>query len=327
MRASPLTWLLLLALLGLSTASAGGQGDAAWRQEERDLAFTLDPGGFHFASDRHSDLGDDRLVGSFEATPAVLSYALAATSPGNATALNVALTWQALVEFRDVDGDGRFGLADDAVQTIAVPGLPATVTATPNLPGRHSVLITYALPLNTSKGPLPTGQPPGPQGTMRLGFTVVAAPSGVGDAAQGPLDVAFQVEVSEFPYESSGTLLALVAQASSREFQSRPLGVTTASDGLSTDVSWAKVGRADGSTFDTALSTLVQEPGKATMSIVFPSARDVEQAGVVTAQRQQSAVPQVVQALIEGEWPWYLAGVGAVAVLFGGPSLWRLRRP
>ncbi|MFA5945008.1 MAG: hypothetical protein WC876_11155 [Candidatus Thermoplasmatota archaeon] len=326
MRSLSLTCLLFTVLFGCPGASADDQDDAAWRQEERDLSFTLDPDGFQFTSERHSRLGDDRLVGTFDATAAVLTYDFAATGPGNATELRVGLAWQALVEFRDLDHDGRFGLADEAVQTLAVPSLPVTVATTPNLPGRHSALVTYALPINTSKSPLPTGQAIGPQGTLRIEFTVVSASIGAGAAAQSPLDVAFQVEVSDFPYDSSGTLLALVAQGSGKDLEPGLLGLAMAADGLSTSVSWAKGGRADGASFNTALSTLLQEPGKATMSIVFPHAQEVGQAGVVTSQRQQAPLAPVVHALIDGDWRWYLAGIAAVSVLLGGPSLARLRR-
>src|SRR5688500_8706913 len=84
--------------------------DIAWRLAPRDLAVRGSDSGFTFTSGRDSALGTDTLSGAFDARAARLATALRVDRPDPAS-LRMDVAWDRLVEYRDVDGDGLYGLA------------------------------------------------------------------------------------------------------------------------------------------------------------------------------------------------------------------------
>ncbi|HJQ93962.1 MAG TPA: hypothetical protein VJ874_06755, partial [Candidatus Thermoplasmatota archaeon] len=113
--ASLLATLAVALLLAPLAGAADAEEDTAWGMEARTLDVRGHATGFDFTSTRDSALGADSITGGFDAPSARLTTALLATRP-EAASVRIDLAWTGLVEYRDTDGDGLYGLADETVQ-------------------------------------------------------------------------------------------------------------------------------------------------------------------------------------------------------------------
>lgn len=312
------------ALVALAPAAAAAAEDAPWRLEVRDIAVASTATGFTYSSDRESPLGDDLLSGAFQADPPRLEARLTARDPDAADGL-LRVEWRELVEYRDADGDGRFGLADPVTQRIALAGLPASTVVTPVL-GGQTATVTYTLPANESgSGPLPV---PGERGTLRLTFTLVASPANIAGHALDPTDLGLGADVRGFAYVAADTSLALVSDVATPlprlDHEADGVGVSLAAGALTFRLAW-----------DDAVADGVAQPAPVTATSLgaervqlvqsWPRGEDaVGQRGTLAAQRW-SDVGAVLESLPPGDWRFYALGLAAVAVGLGVPSLRRLR--
>lgn len=317
-----------LALLAFATLVAPGAAaateDVAWRLEARSIALVQDGGGFTYSSARSSGLGDDLLSGTFDADPPRLDARIDASSP-DATVASLQVDWTELVEYRDADGDGRFGLADPVVQRIPLAGLPSSTVVTPVLGGRAAT-VRYTLPANESEpaSPLPV---PSERGEFRLTFTLVAAPTTVAGRAVGPTDLALGAAVERFPYVAGDSRLALLSEVATSlpRLDHEADGVALASGPLTFRLAWATAASSDGVAHPapaTALSTGAQ---RALLVQSWPRGDQVGQDGGVSAQRWSDAGAAVLERLPPGDWRFFALGVAVVALALGLPSLRRLR--
>jgi hypothetical protein len=324
--------VLLAAIPLVAAQPPDAQEDAAWRNDPRDLSFASDTAGFRFHSARQSGLGRDSLDGSFDAASALLTLAFTAEAPGNGTLSGLDVAWPSLVEFRDQDGDGAYGLADQEIQRIHVAGLPSTVVSAPLVPAGRQATVTYALPANASQpGSLPLGdQVSGPQGTMRLGFSIVPRPALVDGAALDPLQLGMKVEVQDFPFKQKDTLLALEVRASTATpggVQASLPDLVVRHGELRIRLFWAADAQADGAPAAAPATAVTRQPGNATVVLALPRSHRVAETGSFAVQRFPAPVEQALRIRPPGDWGMYAAGLATVGLLFGAPSLRRLRRP
>jgi hypothetical protein len=281
--------------------------------------------GLQFSSARDSALGDDLLTGTVNAPAGRLDARFMSVEP-EAAELALTVTWQRLVEYRDADGDGRFGLADPELQRIAIAQLPATTTVTPLLGGGQSATVTYTLPINESD-PSPLPGVPRQHGSLRLTFALVPRSASVASAALDPTDLGLGVEVRDFPYGAADTRLALVSEVATLapRLDREAAGVSLASGGVTLGLRWDETALADGARQSATVTTVSGRADQVTVIQSMPRGDRVEQDGGMTAQRWTAGVVEAIRDLPLGDWRFYTLGLAAVAVGLGVPSLRRLR--
>lgn len=316
---SRLLTALVLALVCLPLAAAAPVEDQAWRLDRREVTATALPDSALLASRRDSGLGQDELTATLDAAAARLDVRLAATEP-DAAAAGVTLSWLWLVEYRDADGDGRYGLADPAVQRIAIPSLPHSVVVAPIVAGGQSAVATYSLPSNSSQ-PFPI---PGTGGSLRLTVALVTAPASLGGSPVDPTQAAVSAEVRGFPFSGSDTALALVGEASSEgPLLAQDGGVSRSSGPLKVTASWLPAAKADGADRP-ATTTAATKGGGADVVQSWPRGEQVSQSGTVSVSRWADVAAALGE--LAGDWRLYTLGVAAVGLAFGVPSVRRLRK-
>lgn len=321
-----ITFLLAIAALLLvpAAAGAGAEGDAAWRSERRSLDVGGHSAGFSFTSARRSELATDTLSGGFDSPSAHLTVDLLAAEPEVAR-VRLDVTWTGLIEYRDADGNGRYGLADETVQHVRLPGLPQQTAVRPVLGGGSTATVTYTLPGNASQPDPLVGLPQAP-GVFRLVFTLVPDTAGVGLSAQEPTDVRLRTEVRGFPFQAGDTRLAVVADIATDAAVLEPtaggLAAASASHGWTAD--WARSASSDGAEVAAAVSSLADDADRATAVLSLPRGDDVSQEGSVSAHHVQT-VAEILRSLPPGDWRFYAVGLAGAALALGIPSLRRLR--
>lgn len=317
MRRPLLACILLVACLPL--AAAAPAEDQAWRLDRREVSASALPDSIVLTSRRDSGLGHDEMTATLDAAAARLDVRLSATEPDPASA-GLRTTWAWLVEYRDADGDGRYGLADPAVQRIAVPALQHSVVVTPLVTGGQSATATYTIPGNATE-PFPI---PGTGGSLRITVALVPAPSTLSGVEVDPTQAFVSTEVRSFPYKEEGTLLALVGQAASDgPVLAKNGGVERTSGPLAVESAWQPVAHADGADRP-ATTTAAAAGGDADVVQSWPRGEQVSQAGTVSVQRWADVAAALGE--LAGDWRFYAAGVAAVGLAFGVPSWRRARR-
>lgn len=310
--------ILLLACLPL--AAAAPVEDQAWRLDRREVTASALPDAAVLTSRRASGLGEDELTARLDAGSARLDVAMAAQAPDAAQA-SLTLTWRWLVEYRDADGDGRYGLADPAVQRIDVPSLPHSIVVAPLVSGGQSATATYSLPRNATSEPVPI---PGAGGSLRITAALVPAPGVVAGQAVDPTQAFVSASVRGFPYADRDTALALVGEAFSQgPVAAKDGGVTRTSGPLEVEAAWKPIARLDGADAPAPTAATTQGGGAADVVQSWPRGDDVSHEGTVTVQRWSDVAAALGE--LAGDWRFYAAGLAAVGVAFGVPS-WRRAR-
>ncbi len=293
--------LALLAVAPLALASDEGERDARWSEEPRTVAAWPTGSGFALRSERASGLADDEMSATYDAQAARLDVGLSASAPEDAEA-GLALVLHGVTEYRDLDGDGRLGPADEVVRRVAVAGTPAVGSAE-GLPGGgwRATSVHTLSPANLAAGP------------TRLEVAVEARPDATDGRAPTRLDVAVRLLDG---WARNGTHLALEAGLDS---DSVPAGVGADS---------ARVG--DGP-LDLALAwqdgrgtvTEAVAPRTATFVRSQPAGNDVTFPAAVSAAWRPTAEPGGGAA---GSVAFYL-GAAAVAAAAVAVPAWRRLRP
>jgi hypothetical protein len=320
---------LALALLApLAGAADGEVEDLAWRAEPRALDVRGSDAGFTFTSSRDSALGRDVMSGAFDAGTVSLTAAVRTQEPEPGS-VRIDLAWTSLAEYRDIDGDGRYGLADETVQSVALASLAHQTSVTPLLGGGQTATVAYTLPENASEeDPILGGRLPEPPGTLRLTFTFVPAPSTVAATPMHPVDIGLGTEVRDFPFQAGDSRLALVADVATDAvaLADDPSGGLSARLGqLSWLVAWAPTARVDGGEGVAAWSRVASEADRATAVLSLPRGDLVTQGGSVSAHSFRADVVEALRDLPPGDWRFYALGLAGAALALGVPSLRRLK--
>lgn len=207
-------WPALSAVVLLAVAAVAAPTGDQWGDEPRAVAAWPDGGGFAVRSTRDTSLATDEIAAAYDAGAALLTVTLRSVDPSEAT-VSMALALQAVTEFHDADGDGRYSLGEPVVRRVEVPGTPAT-TALQALPGGGwRATSTHSLP--APPGALAAGT-----ATSRLEVELVARPEADGGLEPTRLDLDVRLLDG---WARNGTHLALEAA----------LGSTAAAAGADAD--------------------------------------------------------------------------------------------
>ncbi|HEX9816237.1 MAG TPA: hypothetical protein VGB18_04595 [Candidatus Thermoplasmatota archaeon] len=203
------TTLLATALLGLGglflsasssvdaqVASACAFEPTGSLKDRRVVDFDLAPTSFRFTS--RSEDTTNTMRGSFDLGTArfhVQAETIDATTP-----IRLTLEYASVVEFRDMDGDGRLGLGDDVVRELALPGAAgATLHSVPRMhAGSYETVARY--PLNASALL---------SGVAELRFIVLSEPATFAGEPHWPSRVFVEASVDNFPSARNDTRLAV----------------------------------------------------------------------------------------------------------------------
>lgn len=316
---------LLLLLVPLAPA-AGAEGDTAWAREGRQLEVDSSDLGFSFTSKRASALGQDTMTGVFDTPTATLALALRTEEP-EAASVRLDATWQRVVEFRDLDGDGRYGLADETVQELDLVDLESRTTTSTLLAGGHVATAQYHLPHNESGSSPVVGGLPVQGGTLRLSFGLRPYATDVRGLVLDATAIGLGLEVDRFPFLVDDSRLAVVVALASDAPQGvvGPTSLVAQAGNLSWSAAWRDRAAANGAETGIGWSSLSSDSTHAAAVLSLPRGDTVSHDGSMAASRESFDFPEDLALSPPGDWRFYAAGLAAVALVMGIPSWRRLR--
>lgn len=319
-------WLAatLAALAALSAVHVAGDHpqdrlDTAWAHLLRTVEVTeVDQGGFA-ATSRAAD-GGDLLRVSYDAVAGHLRVAYEPTQT-NLTPMQLDLDLHALVEFEDLDGDGRLSLGDPLVQQVRLEGLRYMEFDARRADGFHN--ITYRYPL-----------PPAYTGNLIVSFLLPENASAVANRSTAAVHVEHRLR--GFAFQGSDSLVALHTRLTS------DLGVRVTSGAVESATShqaglyaWEQSVADGNGTQDLGVTAQPYGPGGGEALVVFAYGHgaDVRHGLSLGVERILPPAPLPAAApvearptFIEGEWRVYLPALVLVMVGLGATVYWRVRQ-
>lgn len=343
--------LLLLAFLvfftvwgPLGPAAAGLPPGAfvidAWARETRALRYERHESLLQFTSSRASDLGEDEIRGRFDVQSLQLNHLFVSTEPGNATALSYQFSFAALVEFQDVDGNGRFDLGDTVVNRTSLPGREkTTLEVEPRLDGGFRASVKVPLNESEESGLIPFGNQDAAASQFVLEIQLAPAAVESGDRLARPTETLLDFRLVGFPTTRNGTRVALEIRAqSSAELEAQVDRLAAFQSVFSTSYAWSPRAEVDGESVALGASVLETPRGapggesgqEVAILLAFPTGRSAQAETTAGVQRYQfpaTGPADLVLPAPPGNLGLFLLGAGLSVVLIGGASLARLRRP
>lgn len=305
--------------------------DAEWAREERTLEFSDDANGFSYQSVRASDLGEDLIEGDFNLNDAVFTYRFVSTEPDNETTLETEVRFERLVEYRDMDLDGRYGLGDRPVQTIRTADIEGETLTVRGGVTDDVFRAEVVYPLDN--GGLGGVGGSGALGEPALILEFVVAPNThveLGQTIQ-PTQAWFDVRVHDFQYQDNDTKLALITGVTASQALDPAATDVAGSDGFHDVVYRWQAGSSSGILRDVHLvqDTAHGEEAPQNADVIFSYARsqDVGHTASVEAVRYKSqAFAPIIEPLLAGDWRFYSVGILISLAAVAGPAYARLRR-
>lgn len=303
--------LTLVPTLAQAQSPSFAARDPSWGAEERDLGFTYDFAGFTITSSRNSTAAQDNWTLQFDARAALLRLTANGTRPDGATGTALSVRLRSLVEFQDLDGDGRLGLGDPVLQQLLfAEGSSGWIETVRRADGSLEPVAHYWL-----KGARVDVQfHPTRNGTIGSGGSPVATP--------------FDVAVSSFPYLSDNrTYLALELRVES------PVAVVgdalgTMDGPLRSFLAWSAP-RADGNA--TALGVTMQrylgQPAPQWLLTVSQPRDTVAPLSLVLGVARvppSDTIPEILRQ-ISGDWRFYMLGLLVAGLVVGWPIYRRMQ--
>lgn len=234
MRRTALLAIVLLLAAALAAPLAIGNDEDDFEEAPRQVGVEWDE--WEFRSRSLGPAGDEIGV-RFRADQGELR--LDFKPPENETVeARLQLTMEALLEFVDADGDGRFGIRDAVVQEFEVDDLSSAPIEVEDTPEGHRIAVTY-----TDASTLALG----------LVFHVVENVTEVDGVRVLPTEVKFDVYVENFPFQGPDTLLGLqlelkVEAAPRLNFTGDQPELRAAGERYATFFRWSETVAVDGET-------------------------------------------------------------------------------
>lgn len=231
----------------------------------------------------------------------------------DAEAFAANLSLEALVAFRDLDGDGELSIGDPLEQRIGFDEMLPPTHRSIALEGGHSSEIVYRSMDDRER-------------LVTLTMTAVGAPLDEGPALL-PTELALDVTVHAFPRapaEDGQTLVALLARWDDR----MTVGDSLHLDGpVRLQHDWTETAAVDGTALD--VRSVVQyyrttEETTTLVAWVYPPSDEVEHAMRIRFSEDPTFTEEVVDRIV-GDWPWFVTGLAVTAALIGWPAYRRLR--
>lgn len=340
-----LATIVVLPVLSLGAAAQTEALDREWREEARKLSFETLSDGFRGESVRESEIGDDELVARFFLDEGRLRVRYVSTEPGNESVLTMDLGFLGLVEFRDTDADGRYGFGDRSVQRITIGDMEgASVVSESFLTNGHAATVSYSFPNRSSSEasndtvpPISDDEPSLLPGTLLLRFYMVPTTQTFGGSTVTPMDIKFDIEMTDFPYREAGTKLALETRFSASEsvrdapWRDRALEI---GDGYFRGfLGWTRTAMVDSNPRPVEVSTLSHVPGadedrgsSVAMAFTYPAGDKIVHDPQVGIVRYQGDLGEALRDLVEGNWLLYTLGLVVTLAAVGVPAVIRLRQ-
>lgn len=315
--------ILLTSFLLVTGSVLALQIPTDWETEERQLEFTHDQSGFRFESKRLSDLGDDTLVGAYSIPERSLTLTFVDQRAENVTATQLSVLFQALVEYRDADGDGAYGVGDQIVQRVRLSDLPPpTKEVTMSGSGGRVVKIAYDLPSKLGDS--------SDTGAFNVRFWIQSKTDAADGQPVAASHVRMKMELLKFPFQTNASRVALEKVVAA----TRPIEDGGSAFWLGTEPNqlfyeWTEESRVDGATRPVHV-TLLASPdgvGRLDQSTVvldsFERGQDLSHESRVGARPADAEPFGVIEEFIfHGDWRFYGAALG-VACLLIGVTTWR----
>lgn len=304
--------------------------DANWAREERTLEFTHDEDGFFYQSHRVSNLGEDLIEGTFALDEATFTYRFVSTEPENETTLTADVQFARLVEYRDMNFDGRYGLGDRPVQTIRMPDVQGE---TMNVRGGvtddvYRVDVVY--PLNDSGIPV-GGSEALDQQTLTIEFVVAPTTHVEEGQTIQPTQAWFKVRVNNFDYQENDTRLAMVTGLTANRALDPADSQVRGVEGFHDVVYRWQASSSSGLLRDVHLvqDTAAGDAAAQTADVIFSYARGPQaghSASVETVRYEAHMLPELLEPLLTGDWRFYSVGILISLAAVAGPAYAKTRR-
>ena len=283
--------------------------------DHRVVDYDLRPSGFEFKS--RSEDTTNTLQGSFDLATARVHMQVEGLEA--ATPARMTLEYASIVEFRDLDGDGRLGLGDEVVREVALPGKAgASIQAVPRMQaGAYESLARY--PLNGT-GLL--------SGVAELRFVVLADATTIAGEQRSPGRVFVEVAVESFSFARNDTRLAVKArQYGGTNLSAASDEVVSESPAGRLSYRWSRCVGRDGTMLPVGPVVVEYPSGAAPRTatvFAFPDGDRIEHASSL-GLAPEPPEPQVfdVTALLPSGNAWIFAAatVGAAAMIVA--TAWR----
>lgn len=324
---------LLLLFPAAAQSTAAEDEEPAFRLEHRDVALAVRADGFRFQSERASELADDTITADFDLQTAALTYTYRAESPRQDT-LAHRVTFTAVTEYRDADGDGRYSLPDTAVQRFDIASVGGGTVERPLLGDADQAVVTYPLPASSGDGggTVPVGeqeQLPA-DGRLELRVLMVERPTQTSGRSVSPTEADIQIRITDFPYRQEDTRLALEVRVMSAphgiDLQEDPARYASIAPPFQTYTTWDPEATADGQATPAAATHLAHGEDEALMVFDYGRGDDTTHHMQTGTLATQGAAEEVARLLAKGDWRIYLAGLLGTLLVAGVPAAYRLRQ-
>lgn len=315
-------WLVVLAIPMALQVAAPALGehptdrlDAAWAHADRQVVVEkADRFGFQATSSLPD--GSQRIAAAFDALDGRLRLSFQPPD-ANGSVVDLALDLHALVEFEDLDGDGRFSLGDPVLQQVRMEGLRYVDVEVTRAEGLHN--ITYRYPL----APAFTGH-------LFVSFLLPANATAVGNRSTAAVHV--EHHLRDFAFQEAGSHVALHTRVENSLGVEVTAGAVAGADerhvGLYT---WAP--QAQGSAPTGVTAQPYGEEGEAIVVFAYGHDASVRHGLSLGFQRIVPLPPptplpvstQATHHVIEGELRVYLPALVLAVGAMAGTVYWRLR--
>lgn len=289
--------------------------DPAWSREDRQVSASWTPRTFALESTRDSEDAQDTIQVAFDRDDGVLRYTLDADRPDNVS-LDYHLRVHGLIEFEDLDGDGRYGLGDPVLKTFPVAEMSPEPVRVESLDGgRKEATASYRLPDHVQS---------------RFQVEVLMTPGrdvGAG-ALLDPTHVRLTLGVEDFPFEEDrATRLAADVRWDAR-LDRIDAGVADEQDRFLFRHRWDPAAIVAGTSIpvNTTVQSYTAASGDQTIvAFSYGDPEDLEHTSMVGTDRFSSDLDDRIIRSIVGEWHLYLIGLAAAGLLVGVPLHLRRR--
>lgn len=283
----------------------GLEEDPDEREEpEEGSELEIDDEGFRYEASVEDDEREQAIEIEFDARSATIRVEHENETRAESRETAIVVRLRQLVEYRDLDGDGRFTSADEAVQRHAVQDLPVR-TRQAAVPGT-SVSVEYTLAAG---------------GVLALDFRAVPSHGAA---------VKFDVRIEGYPFLENGTRLALETITSS----SVEIDLEDDDEGLSSSAQggayyrWITQADVDGTAQTVAVSVVETKGGETAEHVVtfnYPAGRRILHDPEVGFEKALAAVRDVAERLVRGDARLFAVGVALAATLVVATTLLKLR--
>lgn len=280
---------------------------------DRRVRLRVDEDEAEFRSENLERDDEDRLDLRYKGREGLLRLALQRPGTDNATpSLAVDLTVQVphLLEYRDLNGNGRYDLTDLVVQVVDVRAVPLNLSSA-HLTGGERLVANYTLP----------------QGGA---FLVVTTLTGSPDTREAKVDF----EIHRFPYQAPDTALALRADVATTApgLTASGSGITATAPGHEAYFRWMDKAVVDAITRPVGAASYRIEDGNGTthhaVYLSYPRGENIVHdptLGVVAVQ-SVGEMREAIAGAVAGDWRAYLVAAGVTAAILAVLTVSRPRR-